>query len=120
MALGNCNGLKRHCGLYLQDVNLLSVKHTKDQLLRSPNFWAITWIFTKCLGTLGDFGEDYVAAVDHVIRIVGEENVGIGTDFTQDQDDAFFEYISHDKGYGWRSRMPLWPSLVRCRPRFSQ
>ena len=44
--------------------------------------------------------EDYVAAIDHVIRIAGEDNVGIGTDFTQDQDGAFFEYLCHDKGNG--------------------
>jgi membrane dipeptidase len=51
--------------------------------------------------------EDYVAAIDYVIRIAGEDNVGIGTDFTQGQDDAFFEYICHDKGYGWRVTGPL-------------
>jgi microsomal dipeptidase-like Zn-dependent dipeptidase len=51
--------------------------------------------------------EDYVAAIDHVIRIAGEDNVGIGTDFTQDQDDAFFEYICHDKGDGWRVTGPF-------------
>ena len=51
--------------------------------------------------------EDYVSAIDYVIRIAGEENVGIGTDFTQDQDDAFFEYICHDKGNGWRVTGPL-------------
>jgi membrane dipeptidase len=44
--------------------------------------------------------KDYIAAIDYVIRIAGEDNVGIGTDFTQDQDDAFFEYLCHDKGYG--------------------
>src|SRR6202040_1952843 len=33
--------------------------------------------------------------------------IGIGTEFTQDQDDAFFEYICHDKGYGWRITGPL-------------
>ena len=51
--------------------------------------------------------EDYVAAIDYVIRIAGEDHVGIGTDFTQGQDDAFFEYICHDKGYGWRVTGPL-------------
>jgi len=51
--------------------------------------------------------EDYVAAIDYVIRIAGEDNVGIGTDFTQDQDDAFFEYLCLDKGYGWRVTGPL-------------
>jgi membrane dipeptidase len=50
---------------------------------------------------------DYVAAIDYVIRIAGEDNVGIGTDFTQDYDNAFFEYICHDKGYGWRVTGPL-------------
>src|SRR5215471_1047684 len=28
---------------------------------------------------------DYIAAIGYVIRIAGEDNVGIGTDFTQDQ-----------------------------------
>src|SRR5438477_598246 len=51
--------------------------------------------------------EDYIAAIDYVIRIAGEDNVGIGTDFTQDQDDRFFEYLCHDKGYGWRVTGPL-------------
>ena len=51
--------------------------------------------------------EDYIAAIDYVIRIAGENNVGIGTYFTQDQDDAFFEYICHHKGYGWRVTGPL-------------
>jgi membrane dipeptidase len=51
--------------------------------------------------------EDYVAASDYVIRVAGEDNVGIGTDFTQDHDDAFFEYICRDKGYGWQVTGPL-------------
>jgi membrane dipeptidase len=51
--------------------------------------------------------DDYVAAIDYVINIAGEDNVGIGTDFTQDHDDAFFEYICRDKGYGWRVTGPL-------------
>jgi membrane dipeptidase len=51
--------------------------------------------------------EDYIAAIDYVIGIAGEDSVGIGTDFTQDQDDAFFEYLCHDKGYGWRVTGPL-------------
>jgi membrane dipeptidase len=46
--------------------------------------------------------EDYVAAIDYVAGIAGEDNVGIGTDFTQDQDQAFFEWICHDKGYARR------------------
>jgi membrane dipeptidase len=43
--------------------------------------------------------EDYVATIDHVVQIAGEESVGIGTDFTQDQDAAFFDWLTHDKGY---------------------
>src|SRR6202011_2217480 len=43
--------------------------------------------------------DNYVAAIDYVIRIAGEESVGIGTDFTQDQDQAFFDWLTHDKGY---------------------
>lgn len=42
---------------------------------------------------------DYVMAIDYVSNIVGEDNVGVGTDFTQGQDDAFFRSLVHDKGY---------------------
>ena len=43
--------------------------------------------------------DDYVTTIDHVVRIAGEESVGVGTDFTQDQDQAFFDWLTHDKGY---------------------
>ena len=43
--------------------------------------------------------DDYVTTIDHVVRIAGEESVGVGTDFTQDQDQAFFDSLTHDKGY---------------------
>lgn len=46
--------------------------------------------------------EDCVDALDYLIDLVGEDAVGIGTDFTQDQDAAFFDYLSHDKGYARR------------------
>jgi membrane dipeptidase len=46
--------------------------------------------------------DDYIEAIDHVIKIAGEDQVGIGTDFTQDQDQAFFEWLTHDKGYARR------------------
>jgi len=42
--------------------------------------------------------DDYLDAVDHVINVAGEDQVGIGTDFTQGHDDEFFHYITHDKG----------------------
>ena len=43
--------------------------------------------------------DDYVSVIDYVINIAGEDSVGVGTDFTQDQDDAFFDWLTHDKGY---------------------
>jgi membrane dipeptidase len=43
--------------------------------------------------------DDYVEAIDYVINLVGEERVGIGTDFTQGHGDAFFHSLTHDKGY---------------------
>ncbi len=42
--------------------------------------------------------DDYVEAIGYVINIVGEECVGVGTDFTQGYDKAFFDWITHDKG----------------------
>ncbi len=44
--------------------------------------------------------EDYVEAIEYVINICGAENVGIGTDFTQGYGRPFFDWITHDKGYG--------------------
>lgn len=44
--------------------------------------------------------DDYVAAIEYIVNIVGEERVGVGTDFTQGYDRAFFDWITHDKGYG--------------------
>ena len=41
---------------------------------------------------------DYLEAIEYVIERVGEERVGIGTDFTQGQPAAFFEWITRDKG----------------------
>ncbi len=46
--------------------------------------------------------EDYVEAIDYIVNIVGEDCVGIGTDFTQGHDQAFFEWLTHDKGYARR------------------
>jgi len=43
--------------------------------------------------------EDYVDAIEHVVNVAGEDQVGIGTDFTQGHGDEFMRYITHDKGY---------------------
>jgi membrane dipeptidase len=42
--------------------------------------------------------EDYVEAIDYIIDRVGEDCVGIGTDFTQGYDTDFFDWLTHDKG----------------------
>ena len=42
--------------------------------------------------------DDYVEAIGYVINLIGEDNAGIGTDFTQGQDQAFFDWLTHDKG----------------------
>jgi membrane dipeptidase len=44
--------------------------------------------------------DDYVEAIEYVIKLCGEDIVGIGTDFTQGYDRTFFEWITHDKGNG--------------------
>jgi membrane dipeptidase len=43
--------------------------------------------------------DDYVSTIDCVINLAGEVSVGVGTDFTQDQDQAFFDWLTNDKGY---------------------
>lgn len=42
--------------------------------------------------------DDYVEAIGYVVNLVGEDCVGIGTDFTQGYDQKFFDWITHDKG----------------------
>jgi len=44
--------------------------------------------------------DDYVAAIDYVINLAGEDSVGVGTDFTQGYGEEFFNWITHDKGDG--------------------
>ena len=43
--------------------------------------------------------DDYVEAIEYVIKQCGEDQVGFGTDFTQGYDRKFFDWITHDKGY---------------------
>jgi membrane dipeptidase len=42
--------------------------------------------------------EDYLEAIEYVVDLIGEDNVGIGTDFTQGYSTEFFDWITHDKG----------------------
>lgn len=46
--------------------------------------------------------EHCIDTFEYLINLVGEDVVGIGTDFTQEQDAAFFDYLSLDKGYARR------------------
>ena len=50
--------------------------------------------------------DDCIAAMDYLINLVGEESVGIGTDWVQDQDIGFFQYLSADKGRGRPTTRP--------------
>jgi membrane dipeptidase len=42
--------------------------------------------------------DDYVLAIDALVEIVGIDHVGIGTDYTQDQPEGFWRYISSQQG----------------------
>ncbi|MGY9056447.1 MAG: dipeptidase [Alphaproteobacteria bacterium] len=44
--------------------------------------------------------EDVLDGYEHMINIAGENNVGIGTDFTQGYGVEFFKYLRADKGTG--------------------
>ncbi len=41
---------------------------------------------------------DYVDAIDNLVQRVGIDHVGIGTDYTQDQPESFWRYISAQQG----------------------
>lgn len=43
--------------------------------------------------------DDFAEAIEYIMNIVGEDAIGIGTDFTQGHGQDFFEYLTHDKGY---------------------
>ena len=51
--------------------------------------------------------DDVVDGIEHMINLVGEDQVGIGTDFTQDQDTEFFHYLRSDKGIGRALSKPM-------------
>ncbi|TKV70792.1 dipeptidase [Rhizobium sp. AU243] len=44
--------------------------------------------------------ETYIRAIEHVISVIGEEQLGIGTDITQGHSADFFKWINSDKGNG--------------------
>ena len=46
--------------------------------------------------------EDYVDSIDDLVERVGIDHVGIGTDFTQDQPHAFFDWLFAQQGTKYR------------------
>ena len=44
--------------------------------------------------------EDCVDALEYMVQLLGEDHVGIGTDFTQDQPVEWFDWLRRDKGIG--------------------
>lgn len=60
--------------------------------------------------------EDCVETLEYLVNLVGEDTVGIGTDFTQEQDAAFFDWLSMDKGTG-RRLVPKRPGGVTLMPK---
>ena len=59
--------------------------------------------------------EHCVETLEFLVNLVGEDSVGIGTDFTQGQDAAFFDWLSSDKGTG-RRLIPQRPGGVTVMP----
>jgi membrane dipeptidase len=51
--------------------------------------------------------EDVLDGYEHMINVVGENHVGIGTDFTQGQGVEFFHYLRSDKGFGRMLTAPM-------------
>lgn len=48
---------------------------------------------------VGSTVDDFAAAVRHVLNVVGEDAIGMGTDITQDQPAEWYHWITIDKGY---------------------
>lgn len=55
--------------------------------------------------------DDYLDAIEHIIGVCGEEQVGIGTDFMLDMPADRMGYFLHDKGYGRRLLNPTGPKF---------
>ena len=55
---------------------------------------------------------DYVDAIDDLVELIGIDHVGIGTDFTQDQPKAFFDWIFSQQGTKLQDRAIAYPDPV--------
>ena len=61
-------------------------------------------IYPPFMKTGKDTGlDDCVDLFEYMLAICGEGNIGIGTDFTQGHDEAFFDWLRQDKGYARRA-----------------
>lgn len=57
--------------------------------------------------------DDYVEAIEYTINICGEDQVGFGTDFTQEQGPGFLDWLGHDKGYARETHQGSEPVFPR-------
>jgi membrane dipeptidase len=74
---------------------------TDDQLLEiveAGGFVGVTMFSPFLKNGAESTIDDYLEAIDYVVSVVGEDKVGIGTDFTQGFSTEFFDHITHDKG----------------------
>ena len=53
--------------------------------------------------------DDYIDAIDDLVERVGIDHVGIGTDFTQDQPKAFFDWLFSQQGTKHQERPVRYP-----------
>ena len=53
--------------------------------------------------------QDYVSAIDDLVDRVGIDHVGIGTDYTQGQPKAFFDWIFSQQGTKYQERSIAYP-----------
>lgn len=53
--------------------------------------------------------QDYVDAIDDLVNRVGIDHVGIGTDYTQDQPKAFFDWLFSQQGTKGQERPNAYP-----------
>ena len=44
--------------------------------------------------------DDCIAGINYTVSLLGEDNVGLGTDFTQGHGEEFFGWLRSDKGTG--------------------
>ncbi len=56
--------------------------------------------------------QDYVDAIDDLVERIGVDHVGIGTDYTQDQSKAFFDWIFSQQGTKYQENPIPFPDPV--------